>query len=184
MSLQTERLILRSIVPGDRDAVLELLTDAEAMHFIGPRRPLLEAEALSWFDELLHAQLQQQNRLAVALKMNNQLIGFCGVKDIEGVHDFGFFFRRGFWGHGYAREACHALLPVLWERFGDTLDIFIADANYASVRLASKLGLQRGKDTCRHGEAGAVYHYRPPVAADSTTVSDLQVGNSYVRSTP
>ena len=160
-TIVTKRLCLRPLLPADQVPVLELLTDAKVMRFIGSGRPLTEAEAKSWFEDFLATQEQYPNRHAVALRTNNQLIGFCGVKMIAEKPDFGYFFHRLFWGQGYASEACRALLPVFWQHWGEKLEIFIADDNLPSLRLAKALGLVRIADDCRHGQLGALYAYQP-----------------------
>ncbi len=50
--LETERLVLRRLVPGDLDALAAIQRDPEVMRFLGgPRRPALTRERLGWIIE-------------------------------------------------------------------------------------------------------------------------------------
>ena len=95
------RVMLRALQQGDRPHVYELLQDDAVMTFIGPRQVLSDAQAHDWFEQ----NMQSPERYAVALKDSNELIGFCGIKNIDGIDDFGYFFRKVFWGKGLASEA-------------------------------------------------------------------------------
>ena len=90
------RIKLRKIRESDRQDVYDLLTDPCVMRFIGPRRALSRQEADAWFE----LEMKSPSRYGVAIKATDELIGFCGVKAIDGVQDFGYFLRKKFWGHG------------------------------------------------------------------------------------
>ena len=110
MILQTERLIIRKFKPADLAALIDLFADPEVMKYIGPRRALTEDETQKWLSDML---LQQENiltRYAVVLRESDELIGVAGLRAEEGIRDFGYYFRRRFWGKGYAVEACSAIL--------------------------------------------------------------------------
>jgi hypothetical protein len=40
----------------------------------------------------------------VALKTTDELIGVAGLRDADGFKYFGYYFRKAYWGKGYARE--------------------------------------------------------------------------------
>ncbi|WP_413231744.1 GNAT family N-acetyltransferase [Marinobacter sp.] len=139
----------------------------------GPRS---DVETADWFREAL----ERPSRYAVALADSDELVGFCGVKRLNGMLDFGYFLRRRFWGRGLAKEACRLVLAKLAEdlALGD-LEVFIAEANQASRRGAAKLGWQVVGPTQRAGEPGHRYRVTgaSPVGGGALEVGDLAAGS-------
>ena len=160
------QLVLRDARERDEAAVRELLQDPEVMRFLGPRRALDDGEAQQWFQ---HA-LRYPSRYAVALADTDELVGFCGVKRLDGALDFGYFLRRRFWGRGLATEACLLVLNKLSAELDlAELEIFIAEANHASRRVAAKLGWRVVGESDKDGEPGHRYRAcRPEPERPST----------------
>ncbi|WP_019614765.1 GNAT family N-acetyltransferase [Psychromonas ossibalaenae] len=154
------RIIFRKLGQNDRSKVLEMLQDSEVMQFIGPRRALNKTEALEWFQN----EYEKPSRFPVALKATNEFIGFCGIKHIDGVLDFGYFFRKSFWGQGLATETCKLAIEDLEKEidFNKVL-VFIAKANDASLVLARKLGGHPLQEVIKENEPG--YYYRVKTGA-------------------
>lgn len=131
-----------------------MLRDPQVMRFLGPRRALTEDEANSWFE----SALTNPNRFAVANADTNEFIGFCGIKQIDGVQDFGYFIRSEFWGNGIAAKACELAVERLSSEIDlNTVQVFIADDNLASHRVAQKLGWQARQNGTKDGEYGRYY---------------------------
>ncbi|MDP3333637.1 MAG: GNAT family N-acetyltransferase [Methylococcaceae bacterium] len=152
---ETNRLRIREFSSSDFTALHDLFSDAESMRFIGPRRPMSDVETQDWLNEQILLQASSITRHAVALKSNDELIGVCGIKLLAGVRDFGYFFRRSYWGKGFAFEACHAILDLLTESPSTVnYQIFVAKENLHSQRLLVKLGFNFGPLSERDGEAG------------------------------
>ncbi|WP_308431488.1 GNAT family N-acetyltransferase [Chitinilyticum piscinae] len=144
-----------SLQQADEAAVLELLQDAEVMRFLGPRRPLSTPEAQAWFE----SELQRPSRRVFRNDADGELIGFCGVKQLDGRLDFGYFLRRCFWGHGLARQMCqHTLGALASELDLARLHIFIASDNHASLKVAAALGWRRGQTWHDGHDAGWLFH--------------------------
>nr|WP_086939623.1 GNAT family N-acetyltransferase [Thaumasiovibrio occultus] len=139
---------------GDKTEVFELLQDPDVMRYLGPRRPLTDSEAQAWFDEARHTP----SRLVFRHCQSQQLIGFCGIKQIDGEWDFGYFLRRPFWGQGYASRMCQIAIAELAPRTDFTrLHLFIADDNTGSLKVANRLGWQRIGDHHNGYEQGALF---------------------------
>lgn len=131
-----------------------MLQDPQVMRFLGPRRALAEDEADAWFKNAL----ANPARLAVAEADTDEFIGFCGIKQIDGVLDFGYFIRSEFWGNGIATKACELAVERLsCEIDLSTVQVFIADDNLASQRVAQKLGWQAKHNGTKDGEYGRYY---------------------------
>lgn len=146
---------LRELHHQDKAAVVAMLRDPKVMGFLGPRRALTEDEADSWFE----SALANPTRFAVAEADTDEFIGFCGIKQIDGVFDFGYFIRSEFWGNGIAARACKLAVEKLSAEIDlETVQVFIADENVASKRVAEKLGWQATHSGPKDGEHGR--HYR------------------------
>lgn len=153
----THRISLRVLKRTDKDAVFDLLTNPEVMEFLGPKRALSTNEAQQWFE----GEFALPSRYVVALKESDELIGFCGMKVIESVCDFGYFFRQKFWGKGYASESCVLVINKLNEQIDvTTLQVFIADQNKASLALAKKLNWLLISEAKKGSEQGCYFRIR------------------------
>jgi ribosomal-protein-alanine N-acetyltransferase len=162
MILQTERLIIRKFKPDDLASLTDMFTNSEVMRYIGPRRALTEDEVQKWLTDILLQQENMLTRYAVALRETDELIGVAGLRDEEGIKDFGYYFRKRFWGKGYVIEACSAIL----DHIENTLNIrdyqvFIADKNINSIKMIKRLGLQATEGIIKSTEQGHLYKRIP-----------------------
>ena len=90
--------------------------------------------------------------LALTLKGNHQLIGFCGllhqIVDEENFIELGYRLDQAFWGNGMATEAALAIKNyALNELKIPTLISIIHHENMASKKVASKVGMTLLKKT-------------------------------------
>lgn len=145
---------LRNLQSEDRAFVMGMLMDTNVMQFLGPRRALSSDEAASWF----HSELDRPSRFVIADLATDEFIGFCGLKKMDGVQDFGYFLRSEYWGRGIATKACELALERLKVEVDlRDLHIFIADENVASRRVAEKLGWRETTKAQKDGENGRYY---------------------------
>ena len=79
--------------------------------FLGPRRPLNDIECEEWF----LGELNTPSRFPFRELSSGELIGFCGIKIIDGENDFGYFLRRKSWGKGFGKLMCKITLEKLSE---------------------------------------------------------------------
>ena len=153
-ALETKRLRLRHFRGTDLEALTAMFSDPEAMRFLnGPRdgtrcladlrQYIASAETLGWAP------------MAVVRKRDDQLIGRCGIwpcKVDEVLQlEIGYFIERGSWGHGYATEACAALITAGFEQGLERIITIIDPDNVASQRVTEKLGLAYEKTTTVDG---------------------------------
>lgn len=146
MILETERLVLDTWQPGDRDAFRPIATDPEVMRYITGGVP--------WSDEQIQGFVDRQIktyadggfcRWKLLAKPSREMIGFCGVglwRDSPHL-EIGWWLARSQWGRGLATEAARVALRDAFERVQLDRVVSIAlPANIASIRIMRKLGLQ------------------------------------------
>lgn len=143
--IETARLKLRTLTPGDVDDVYGIYSDPIAMEHYPSTRTREETI------ERIEVNLQRYEELghgfwACVRKDDDAFLGNCGllVQDVEGesLIEVGYHFLRKHWGHGYASEAAIACRDHAFE----TLDIdrvisLIVDANTPSIKVARRNGM-------------------------------------------
>jgi RimJ/RimL family protein N-acetyltransferase len=145
--LNTERLLLRDLVPDDFGAVHAYAKDIEVVRFM-PWGPSTEAETRDFFDRAAAAAAAEPRigyDLAVIQRDEGRLLGAIGLH-LERADSqqamIGYCFAQGSWGHGYATEAAEAMLALGF----DVLHLHRVWAgcdpqNTASARVLEKLGM-------------------------------------------
>ncbi|MBO9498372.1 MAG: GNAT family N-acetyltransferase [Novosphingobium sp.] len=148
----TERLVLRTEVPGDLELWLECMNTPEVLRFLGgPQGADKVAESFIRMREA-HGEGRPCFYL-LALREGGTLVGRCGLSTIDppeapealqGQLQVGWGIRPEFWGRGYAPEAARVALAAAFERFaapvvyGQT-----SERNIPSWRVMEKLGMRR-----------------------------------------
>ncbi|MFJ8849808.1 GNAT family N-acetyltransferase [Streptomyces sp. NPDC102437] len=139
--IKTERLVLREPEARDRAAVIELLASPEVGTYLGGPRPR---------DELEHAMPRTPSRRPglFIVDLDGAMIGRITLakdtghlRQAAGRAELGYLFLPQAWGHGYAAEACAAVLDWFTEALpGEPVVLATQTANLRSMRLAAKLG--------------------------------------------
>jgi len=139
----TKRLQFRPFKLTDAPAFYALNADPEVMRFV-PDPPFVDIpEAESFLKNYLSIYSTGYGRLAVLRRVDDDFVGWCGLKRspyTENV-DLGFRFRRKYWNLGYATEASKRCIQYGFEELG--LERIIgrcAGQNFASQRVLEKLG--------------------------------------------
>ncbi|MES2679066.1 MAG: GNAT family N-acetyltransferase [Bacteroidota bacterium] len=149
--VETERLLLREILPEDEEALFELDSDPDVHRYVG-KRPVETREQIKMVIAFIRQQYEDNGigRWAVIEKTTGQLIGWAGLKlftdEVNGIKDFhelGYRFMKKHWGKGYATEASKAIVNYGFEELGLT-DIYgMTDPeNLASKKVLEKTGLK------------------------------------------
>lgn len=148
--IETERLILRDILPEDRDGLFELDNDPMVHKYLGGNT-ISKIEEADFAISFIRNQYDNNGigRWAAIEKSTGNFIGWSGLKFIteeenNHVHfyDVGYRLIPKYWGKGYATESCKAALKYGFENM--RLDQIIGTANelnLASKRVLSKCGL-------------------------------------------
>lgn len=153
--LETGRLRLRRITADDLDNLVSLDSDPEVMRFLGGRPTSRDW----WRDEALPRILAYYDRgddlgyWAVAEIGTGAFLGWVFFRphrdfdppapvDRSGI-EVGYRLRREAWGHGYATEACRALIARGFDEIGiSRVYAETMSTNTASRRVMEKCGLR------------------------------------------
>ena len=166
--LETERLILRRLAPGDLDDLWALYQDPDVTRFIpdAPRTFEAAREEVEWFQHG-HPQRPELGLWATIYRATGQFIGRCGLLPwtIEGrlEVEVAYSLARGYWGQGLATEAAQAIAQYAFERLGLTRLICLIDReNPASIRVAEKTGMVFEKEMVDEFGPALVYALSRP----------------------
>jgi [ribosomal protein S5]-alanine N-acetyltransferase len=144
--LQTPHLILRRFTSADATLVQQLNSDPEVLKYL--HEPPLETveQALHILNTIILPQYKNNlGRWAVHLKVNNEFIGWCGLKyrQEQNETDLGYRLMQQHWGNGYAFEAAKHTIDYAFQQLH--LKTIVGRAhieNTASLKILEKIGMQ------------------------------------------
>lgn len=169
--LETERLILREMLPSDAEALFEMDSNPNVHKYLW-NKPLTSIDGVYQYIEMVKNQYLENNigRFVVVLKKTNELIGWAGLKyNTEMInnkihfYDIGYRLNEKFWGKGYASEASFA-----WLDYGfNVIKIKVMEAaahtdNIASNRILQKIGLKMTEQYMENGVSWNWYELKNP----------------------
>lgn len=145
--LETERLVLRHLVPSDLDSLFALYRDPDVRRYIPEGTLTYEEtkEELEWFLNG-HPSHPELGLWATVHKGSNEFIGRCGLlpwtlRDRHEV-EVSYLLAKQYWGQGLATEAARAIVEYAFGRLGlSRLICMIDPENHASIKVASKIGM-------------------------------------------
>ena len=147
MRLDTERLVIRTFVPDDADALHErVFSLPEAMRFI-PQGAVTEIERTrrSVQRYIEHDAAHGFSLWAVLDRVTDEFIGSCGLVLVEGKGpevELAYHFTPSRWGHGYATEAARACVAYGFDDAGlERIIAICAPEHTASRRVMEKSGM-------------------------------------------
>ncbi|PKN92684.1 MAG: GNAT family N-acetyltransferase [Chloroflexi bacterium HGW-Chloroflexi-6] len=150
--LETERLLLRRLVPEDLDALYTLYSDPIVRRYFPEGTLTLEEtrEELEWFLNG-HPRHPELGLWAAILKETGQFIGRCGLLpwsiDDQFEIEIAYMLGKEYWGQGLASEAAQGIARYAHEQLGLTRLICLIDHdNAASIRVATKTGMTFEKE--------------------------------------
>ena len=150
--LETERLTLRHLEPGDLEALYALYRDPEMRRYFPDGTLTLEEtqEELEWYFHG-HPQHPELGLWATILKEKNQFIGRCGLLpwtiDGQDEVEIAYMIAKPYWGQGLGTEAAQGIREYAIEQLGfKRLICLIDEDNQASIRVAEKIGMAFEKE--------------------------------------
>lgn len=137
--LETERFILREIMPEDENDFFEMDADPE-VHLYIENKPVTSIEQIREVISLLQKQYKENGiaRWAVIDKKSGEWLGWSGLRYYRepvnqqvNFYDLGYRLKRKHWGKGIATETSRAIIHYGFEHLG-------IDAMYATTDLENK----------------------------------------------
>ena len=141
--LETDRLRLRPLAPGDAQAAFAWLGDPEVNRFMPYALYTSAEQAREWLESLAESD-DPTLEFGFVRKSDGLLIGSGGIgPNEEGVWEVGYNLRRDCWGQGYASEAARAMIRFAHDSLGAReFGGNCAAANPASGRVLEKCGMR------------------------------------------
>lgn len=156
--LETDRLLLRRLIPDDLDALYALYRDPEMReHFpvegSSPDKTLTYEETkeeLEWFLNG-HPKRPELGLWATVLKEDGAFIGRCGLLpwtlDGQDEVEVAYLIDKRYWRRGLATEAARGIRDYAFSVLGLSRLVSLIDhANVASARVAEKIGMTFEKE--------------------------------------
>src|SRR5438309_1605402 len=114
LEVETSRLRLRPIVLDDVDALTSLFSDPDVTRYLSSTKPMERAEVeVAVRSMIAHWERNGFGRLAIIHKQTENMIGYSGLRTLDGTPEAVYTIARQYWGQGLATEAAKATL-----RFG------------------------------------------------------------------
>lgn len=138
--IETDRLLLRPLTPGDACDVFEWVGDPIVNRFMPYSLYESPEQVRAWI-----ASLGDKPEFGFVLKETGKLIGAGSVSFAQDMnaYELGYNLNRAYWGHGYATETSRAMLDWAYRRLG-ARDFIArhANDNVASGRVIQKCGFR------------------------------------------
>lgn len=148
---ETERLIIRELLPEDETGMFILDSDPEVHRYLG-NEPVKDIEQIRKVIAFIRQQYIDNGigRWAVIEKESGEFIGWTGLKLMRetvnnqtNYYDFGYRFIKSRWGMGYATETAAPSLQYGFDVLhADAVYAMAEEGNVASRRVLQKAGLQ------------------------------------------
>lgn len=140
--IETDNLILREIMPEDRDAVFAIFSDDEVTRYydLATMRKRKEAdELIDFFDERFASE--SMIRWGITRKGEDLVIGTCGYVLLHRHRgEIGYDLRRNEWGKGVMAEALDAIIDFGFSAMDlQRVEALVMVENVASAKLLRKL---------------------------------------------
>ena len=150
VTIETERLILRPVVPDDYEAAFKWCGDPKVNKYL--LYPLYhKAEDVRTYFESRDLDDPDNYDLGFVIKETGELIGMGGLvckEDSDDVWTIGYNIRADQWGYGYAVEAMEGIIKeILKTRKIKAIEGEFAEENNNSRRVMEKLGMHYIKDS-------------------------------------
>jgi ribosomal-protein-alanine N-acetyltransferase len=142
--IETERLRLSPLTPGDRDALYLIYADPEVSRYL-----LVQPRTIQEFDQPFQQMVELSTTLgmwAIISKADGRMIGRCGFYPFSEVEtpELAYLLSRAYWGAGLATEATRRCLVYAFsERGWAEVVAMVRPENRASARVLTKIGMQR-----------------------------------------
>ena len=149
---ETDRLILRELMPEDIDGMFELDSNPEVHKYLGKKPVKTKEEVFKNIENVRQQYITHKiGRWAAVEKASGEFIGWSGLKmNVEqpmnghsNFYDVGYRLIPKYWGKGYATESGKAAVDYGFNKLDiDTIYGIAEVENKASRNALEKIGLQ------------------------------------------
>lgn len=170
--IETERLIMRDLLPSDDNDMFALDSDPEVHRYVG-NKPVQTIEESRKVIGIIRSQYEVNGigRWAVIEKTTGLFIGWAGLRlmrEVTNGHvnylDLGYRFIKQYWGKGYAKEAAKASAIYAWNVLhADELFGMAEEDNIASRKVLESVGLVYEEMFDWNGRPYAWYGMQRPI---------------------
>ncbi|MBW4839478.1 MAG: GNAT family N-acetyltransferase [Paenibacillaceae bacterium] len=156
--LESERLILRRLLPEDAAAMFRCMSDPAVRAFteMNPGKLLFPGRLYRYFEESY--RFLRDLHFAVIRKGEGDWIGLCSLQywDVEGQKArLGYLISPAHWNQGYATEAVERVLDFAVSKLGlSSVEARCSADNPASERVLKKCGLRESGHLVTTGGMG------------------------------
>jgi len=159
--IETDRLILREVLPEDAPAIYRIFSNEEVTRFydlVTYTDPRQAEELIDFFDEIF--ELERAIRWGIARKTDGALMGTCGYVWLRTYRgEIGYELHPDYWGHGYMQEALDAIVDFGFNEFGlNRVEALVMVENERSARLLRGLGFQEEGILRQHDFFKGAFH--------------------------
>jgi [ribosomal protein S5]-alanine N-acetyltransferase len=145
--LETERLVLREIVPADAEDLFRIFSDEETMRYWSCRPYTSVDQARRLIASLAEAAITGAGiHWAITLRGDERLVGKCGYNEWRKAHrrgDISYIVAREQQGKGIVGEALGAMLDYGFDHMNlHSVEAGVTPGNDASARLLQRLGFR------------------------------------------
>ncbi len=144
--LETERLYLRQLEPGDESELVKIFCHRVSMKYYP--EIFSREEVRNWIERNIESYKKNNHGLwAVIIKKENIFLGDCGITiqdiDSEKLPELGYHIKKEYWNNGYATEAAGACITYAFNTLHiNQLYSYTRFDNLQSVRVAEKNGMR------------------------------------------
>jgi RimJ/RimL family protein N-acetyltransferase len=147
LTIDTPRLRLSALSPGDAPFILELLNEPAFLRDVGDKQVRSLEDARAYIETGPRASYRDHGfgLLRVELKTTGEPIGICGLlkRDFLDHPDVGYSVLERHWSQGYAFEAASAIMRYSADELKlNTVLAITAPENPSSIRVLEKLGFR------------------------------------------
>lgn len=150
--IETERLILRELLPSDATGMFALNSNPNVLQYLGIQ-PITTLDECRKSIRFIRDQYERNGigRWAVVLKDSYEFIGWAGLKLVDEMtinnhrnhYDLGYRFIEKFWGQGYGYEAAQSIVNYGLQQLKIAkIYAFLDTNNTGSKRILEKCGLK------------------------------------------
>lgn len=148
---ETERLLIREILPTDLDEMFELHSDPEVHIFLGNKTVSSKEQTMEIINFVRQKYIDNGvGRWAIIDKKTNEFMGWTGLEFVtnetnnhKNYYDLGYRLIKRFWGQGIATESAFASLDYAFDKLNANEVYAMADCkNEGSNKILKNVGLK------------------------------------------